>query len=255
MTSEDYTFYPYLERTEAIELVKKYSFVKIDELYKYADTWHTKAYYAPLATSVAGSDALSKIRDDVLNIADSFGFPKALPKRQVAKFDYDVGNYLFEVLKIYPSEASDERVWNFLTLVLMPDIAKWRFSNKSRNPQFERWIGAQRNVFRKTWWRAYTLGPRLNSQLGEDEGVNIMERPTFGGNVNLARCIAQEHVNRFNEYELTTLSRSDHLRRAMVHLSRWAVLVDFDTLPAEEMEKLVNKSFAASIDPHYRSQG
>ena len=59
----------------------------------------------------------------------------------------------------------------------------------------DRLVGHPRNVLRRTWWRAWALGPDLShapdgcEPLGEDESVQIMERPSLGGNRRTARAL------------------------------------------------------------------
>jgi hypothetical protein len=92
---------------------------------------------------------------------------------------------------IVTADAADEGVWSFLTLVLVPEIGPWRFPDRAEH----RILGKPRNVLRRTWWRAWAFGSDLDwapegcTPLGEDEFVQIMERPSLGGNKRTARAI------------------------------------------------------------------
>lgn len=208
---------------------------------------HTKSYFNPLSTKNVQTTQLEEIREGVLEIAYQFGFPRPLTRSERSNFDNYIGNYLLGAMPIHPTEAADPEMWNFFTLVILPDVAKWRWPNDS-DLKYPRWLGTHRNAFRKTWWRAKTLGPELNLRLQEDEGVGIMERPTFGGNPELAQLIAKVHLDNLENYKAHSLSRMQGLRRAMVHLSRWAVLIDFDSMPAELKEARIRQTFESSIE-------
>jgi hypothetical protein len=81
-------------------------------------------------------------------------------------------------------------VWSFLRLVLLPEIGPWRSFDRAQ----DRLLGHPRNVFRPSWWRAHVLGAGLDAvpegqPLGEDELVQIMERPTLAANPAVARAV------------------------------------------------------------------
>ena len=65
------------------------------------------------------------------------------------------------------------------------ESSSWRTRSAASKP---------RNVYRRLWWRAYCLGERASSLIFEDEAVAIMERPSIGGDVRLARIVAENHL-------------------------------------------------------------
>lgn len=176
---------------------------------------------------------LARIREGLVALASAYGFPerRKISDAKLSKFDVQAGNFLVENLLISPADAGLEESWNFLSLILLPDISAWRFKNDKKNPEYERWLGRPRNTFRKAWWRAYILGPDLNASIGEDEGVNLMERPTFGLNPVLARTIARIHQEHRENYPI---SRSKLLRRVMVQLGRYAAIIELDVYTAKQ---------------------
>ncbi|WP_156119447.1 DUF6339 family protein [Corynebacterium humireducens] len=219
----------------------------VEQCSSLATATHPKAYPPPVVTQLPTAGVLRNIRSGVLSIAEEHGFPHRRKDKDpsLSAFDVKVGNFLLNSLSISPADAGMEETWNFLTLVLMPDVAAWRFQNPTKNPEYDRWLGRPRNVFRKAWWRAYCLGPDLNATLGEDEGVNIMERPTFGRNPSLARAIARAHNEFSGKY---TLARSELLRLVMVQLGKISSIVNLDSLPEGKMIKLVNNTYRATAD-------
>src|SRR5690606_11986797 len=96
-----------------------------------------------------------------------------------------------QTMGIVPADAAEEDVWTFLSVVLVPEIAPWRFPGAPE----ERVLGRPRNVLRRLWWRAWTFGPDLDyapvgaAPLGEDEFVSVMERSTLAGCQPVARAI------------------------------------------------------------------
>jgi len=236
-----------LERSDAVRIISEMVQLDVEQCSSLATVTHPKAYPPPVVTQLPTAGALRNIRGGVLAIAEEHGFPHRMKAKDpsLSEFDVKVGNFLLNSLSISPADAGMEETWNFLTLVLLPDVAAWRFQNKSKNPEYDRWLGRPRNVFRKAWWRAYCLGPDLNATLGEDEGVNIMERPTFGLNPLLARAIARAHNEFSGGY---SLARSELLRLVMVQLGKISSIVNLDSLPEGEIIKLVYTTYRATAD-------
>uniref|UniRef100_UPI003FA793CD DUF6339 family protein n=1 Tax=Streptomyces sp. GSL17-113 TaxID=3115365 RepID=UPI003FA793CD len=55
-------------------------------------------------------------------------------------------------MRLVPAEAASGDVWAFLALVLLPDVAYWRYPK----PPGDRILGTDltRHVFGRMWWRA-----------------------------------------------------------------------------------------------------
>lgn len=246
MTKESLSHYR-LERSDAVRLLSELTDLTIDQCSSAAEFNHPKAYPPPVVVELPTEGFLKQIREGVIAIAKGHGFPHREKSKDTAlsAFDVALGNFLVESLAMSPADAGMEETWNFLTLVLLPDVAAWRFPNRAKNAEYDRWLGKPRNVFRKVWWRAYCLGPELNATLGEDEGVNIMERPTFGLNPALARVIARVHWKMRGEYEA---SRSELLRLVMVQLGKLSSIINLDSLPESELTKLVESTYRKTAD-------
>lgn len=236
-----------LSRGDSVSRIAEMTNLTVEQCESLVDPRYPKSYPPAVGRPTMSTAEANALRDDVLEIAKPFGFPRRKGAKDTAlsEFDASLGNLLLERLEITPAEAGQEEVWSFLTLALLPDIAKWRFPNSSENPEFDRWLGKPRNVLRKAWWRAYALGPKLNLQIGEDEGVNIMERPTFGMNPVLAQAIAEVHVNRAAE---SPLSRSDTLRKVMVQMRKLASFMEIDCLSNEETLNLVDEIYSFTLE-------
>ena len=136
---------------------------------------------------------------------------------------------LYRKMRIAPADAANGDVWSFLALVLLPDIAFWRFPN----PPDVRLLGRPRNVLRRYWWRAHVLGAEdggLAARLGEDQHVQIEERrAAIGGNPPLARALAGT-VLAFSE-ESPEIDLEGLMREAAKRLVRLTPFVCFEALP------------------------
>lgn len=213
----------------------------IEDAADLAATDHAKAYPPPIARPVQDNESLLRLRNSVVSLARDHGYPVRKGKSALlSRFDSELGNLLVSNLRMTPAEAGVEEAWNFLSLVLLPDIAVWRYPNKSLDPEYPRWLGKPRNVLRKAWWRSYVIGNELNLKLGEDEGVAIMERPTFGMNPAIARLIAEVHVESAQGVDYP---KSELLRRLMVQLGKIASFVDLDCLDSNSMKSLIDESY------------
>jgi hypothetical protein len=132
-------------------------------------------------------------------------------------------------------------VWSFLTLVVCPEIGPWRFPGRTE----ERLLGEPRNVLRRLWWRAWTLGPNLSEApegcepLGEDEFVQVMERPSLGGNRRTARAL-QFALWRAEAAGLR-MPRSELMRQLARRARAAKSHIQFDALSDEELGALLDR--------------
>jgi hypothetical protein len=182
--------YPRLPRSVAHGLIQERADASLNDLAALSTLAHPDA--EPSATGGLPVDLqrLGEVRAVIRRIAEEAGYPKSLGT-STQSFDRPCGSALLRLMDIVPADAAEEGVWSFLTLVVVPEIGPWRFTGRSE----DRLLGRPRNVLRRTWWRAWALGPDLEyapdgcSPLGEDESVQIMERPSLGGNHRTARAL------------------------------------------------------------------
>ena len=212
------------------------------ELSDQASPTHPFATYYSLAKKRASDESLIQLRLDLLSIATELGFPDESTRDTRRAFDQRAAPVLDgKNMDLIPAEAADRGVWNFLTLILLPDIAKWRYPNPNKDPRYNRWLGDARNVFRKLWWRQVVLGTELNSVLGEDEAVAIMERTTLAGQAPLARAMARAAITVAQEYP--DLARSEFARLGAVLVRAQNPLYDFSCLNETELNNHVLETY------------
>ena len=150
------------------------------------------------------------------------------------------------MMGVVTADAAEEGVWSFLSLVLTPEIGPWRFPDRAE----DRLLGRPRNVFRRLWWRAWALGPDLDvapegcSPLGEDEFVQIMERPSLGGNQRTARALRDALWRA--ECGGSTVGRSELMRQVTRRLRAVRSHVALDVLSGQQLSNLLDDLTSSS---------
>lgn len=213
-----------------------------------SSTSHPAAGYYATGSRVP-EQRLARLQTEVRSLVDSLGFPEPTRRQSAfSKFDHELPEVLFESMDIVPSDAADEGVWSFIGLVLLPDVAVWRYPARSR----ERIVGLQRNAFKRLWWRGYVLGAKPDNPpavLGEDQLVAVMERPTIGGNPRLARafCAAVIHAQQSNPDRSPMFIMRESAKRLM----RLTPFVCADAISKKDLDDLVTnvvQHAVASLD-------
>lgn len=199
--------------------------------------------YTPVGGQRIETRQLEQLRSDILQLAHEHGMPNRII--ETAVFEGRAARLLREALPMSANEASHEEVWSYLTCCWLLDVAVWRFGADADERRF---IGnVNRNTFRRLWWRAEILGPDIDlTKLGEDELVNIMERPTIASDRRLARTVALEFLARVHEGAAD--SRMQLMREAMKRLLRLTPLVAFQALNGDQMRTLVENCFTAAAE-------
>ena len=194
--------------------------------------------YSPVGGVRVEQTDLEELRRVLVELATSHGMPGAVDR--TAEFEGNCARILRDRLHMTPHEASHEEVWSYLTCCWLLDIAVWRFGAEADE---RRYIGnVNRNTFRRLWWRAEVLGPEIDlTRLGEDELVNIMERPTIAADRRLARAIAAEFLARVDGGVVR--ERMQLMRDAMKRVLRLTPIVAFSALDSSEVAQVVAHTF------------
>lgn len=230
--------YPRLPLADASTLLAQLRDQSLSELRQGASLSHPSADYYPTAARVP-PDRLRELTGAVRRKADDLGFPHPWRRVDQRRFDVAMPALLHRHMRIVPADAANGDVWSFLTLVLLPDVAFWRFPNP---PDF-RLLGRPRNVFQRYWWRAHVLGAEdddLATRLGEDQHVQIEERrAAIGGNPPLARALVRT-VLAFCE-ENQGIGLEVLMREAAKRLVRLTPFVCFEALPENVLAAQVDE--------------
>ncbi|WP_432790471.1 hypothetical protein QYM46_01475 [Brevibacterium sp. K11IcPPYGO002] len=100
-----------------------------------------------------------------------------------AFFDMAMGRVLYQAGEKSRGEFGDPHVWDFLTLILLPDLAAKRMamgsSSRAKAQSFQARVtgGARRHVFQRLWKRWIIFGPEIveDGRLTEDDYGVIIE--------------------------------------------------------------------------------
>jgi hypothetical protein len=238
--------YPRLPRSSARRLVLERAGMDLAELKNLSALQHPDAEPSATGGRPADKSLIREVQTIVREASLRAGFPSA-PGGGAQIFDRECGTALYEVMQIVPADAAEEGVWSFLSLVVCPEIGPWRFPGQPE----ERLLGQPRNVLRRLWWRAWALGPDLTyapngcDPLGEDEFVQVMERPSLGGNRRTAAAI-QSALWRAEDAGITT-PRSELMRQLARRARAAKSHTQFDALSDEDLDNLLDRIVAQCI--------
>ena len=121
-------------------------------------------------------------------------------KKSDSETDLTMGRLLFEASAGIRGEFGQPQVWDFLTLVLLPDLATGRIRS-SRTPasrsSFKARLtgGNRRHVLQRLWLRWAVFGPELveSRRIDEDMYAAFLERPALSQRPALS-LIAMEKI-------------------------------------------------------------
>jgi hypothetical protein len=248
--------YPYLPHAVATDLATARASLPINDLAALSQTEHPSAIYAPTGWPRVGRQLLRELQKELRDAAAAAGYPEVFREPRRGSFDAASGRILHQLMEIAPSEAAREGVWAFMSCVLLPDLVRWRFPGEAgKSTTLERFLGGVRglrNAFGRVWWRAELLQHTANDspyelleRLGEDELVQIMERPSLAGSRRLARQVGVSFLDAAVRNPAT--SRSDLMRESMKRLRRLLPFVSFDALDEKVLCQTLDALFADTV--------
>lgn len=229
--------YPRLPRIAARTVLRSHQGQKLQDLRAAAGTSHPSAAPAPTGGKPVPERILRDLANEVRKVC-SDQWPEPVSRTRGADVDRRVGRALADHMNILRPDASNEGVWSFLSLVLLPDIAVMRFPDRAE----PRLLGGARNVFRRTWERRLVLGDlsdRIGTnghRLGEDELVNIFERSRLARSHDLARALATDIL------EADVPNRSVYARELTKFVKRDLGAFSVDALSTGELQALVSSA-------------
>lgn len=231
------TLYPRLERTDdllarAIEL----GGLTIEQCRTKRRTTDPAAVYTATGGTRSTVAQLEAIAKGLTDIAIRNGYPEERQRNTAA--DAEWAEWLHRHLDTSAHEAALDSMWHFMTVVLVPDLVRWRWGATKEDSTSDRWITIKhrgRNAFGRLWWRAEiffdenSVTPyNLVHALGEDELVQVMERPSFAGNRILSITTAKMLLSAEKKYP--SINRSSVLRDYQKRMLRLGAFTDFQAL-------------------------
>ncbi|MFI1563154.1 DUF6339 family protein [Streptomyces sp. NPDC020490] len=222
--------YPRLLAEQARPLFEEYRHLPPADLSRRIALTHDSAVYVATGGDRVSSSQLRDLREGVLELAKHAGFPDASDRTGNAEFDLRLAALLHAEMGMVPAEAASRDVWAFLALVVLPDVAFWRYPQ----PPKDRVLGTDltRHVFGRLWWRAQLVRApeepepyRALEILGEAAFDQIYaRRAALGGSPHLVRAILRV----WKDLDLTGLNERETLRDFLKRLLRLAPFVLFD---------------------------
>jgi hypothetical protein len=235
--------WPRLPNFAARQLLAEYSTCEIEKLRERSALEHPDAAPVAVGGPRVPVEIVTEVRGELRRLSESLGFPADLGRVRAAAFDQPATRILHDLMRIIPADAAAEDVWSFLAIVVAPDVAIWRFPGRSD----ERLLGRPRNAFRRLWWRAEVIGVDLidvSSGLGEDELVNIMERPSIAANRVLSKSLARVIVERGDK---ATVARTELMRDVAKRVLRRQSVLCLEVLEPSQIEALVGVCFDEAV--------
>ena len=229
------------------EIIRKLSIVEAGSL---ALVGPAEWSYYPLARRRQEREGLVEIRFNILKTAEEMGFPNPVRAGGKGRFDRIAANQLYSMMNILPADAASPDVWTFMNMMVFPDITMWRYGQWSESIDSwtlapDRMFALNRSVFGRLWWRAHIFGPEIASNLGEDEIVQILERPRLGGNPELARILGRSLLD--TALTSPSIPRMNLLRDVMKRLGRKMAVVSAHSLSPAELRDFVEETFRESL--------
>lgn len=253
--------YPRLLTDQARPLHEEYQHLTISELTARAATSHGSAVYVATGGDRVPADRLRQLRGAVLDLAVRAGFPEGSDRASNAEFDVEVAALLHGEAGMVPAEAASRDVWAFLALVLLPDVAHWRYPRPPKDRVMA--TDLTRHVFGRLWWRAQLVRDPESptpyaalSILGEAAFDQIYaRRAALGGSPHLVRSILRV----WKELDLEGLNERRTLQDFLKRLLRLAPFVLFDAVEERaldhELRAVAHESVAAQHPEGARSAG
>ncbi|WP_198392398.1 hypothetical protein [Brevibacterium yomogidense] len=151
-------------------------------------------------------------------------------------FDLRVGRILFNESQGSEGEFGSAQVWDFLTLIVLPDLALERFPPSGRGGVARLTGGNRRHVFQRLWRRWNVFGEDIveAQELTEDDYVALLERRLTGQN----RALATKTVAEIRRTSRTGQSRRDFTRVFMRQLVQMSGLVEIGDEDPEHLKAL-----------------
>lgn len=221
---------------------------------------HSQAYVMPSGGLPVEDAALQQLRELIFSAARHHGFPETRP-RSFLGFEYQVAEILasWEPLWIddIPSgESMRNACWTFLTVVVLPDVALWRWPPSLGGETDKAWkgrmLGGGRNAFQRIYRRVLSLDRGqshhdrwgLIRELREDDFSNILERPSLGSNPHVAVCLGEEYLAMRERLSTASAEIQTRVYRdSTKDLRAYGVVQVLDLLPRTDLEALIRETF------------
>ncbi|SDE22569.1 DUF6339 family protein [Rhodococcus tukisamuensis] len=240
--------YPRLLPEIASAMHEECRFLSIAELGSRWRSSDDSAVYVATGGARVSGEQLESVRNHVHKLAEDAGFPDTATVSDRNDFDLEVAKYLHSDSGMVPAEAASGDIWAFFALVLLPDVAYWRYPD----PPGDRVLSTDitRHVFGRLWWRAHLVQQPDSVDpyaylglLGESEFDQIYARRTsLGASSFVVRMI----LTVWAELDESS-SRRDILRDFLKRLLRLAAFIRFDAQSEDELAGTLRATLSDAV--------
>ena len=213
-----------------------------DDLRAHASNHDDSAIYIATGGTRVSPEQLDSLASAVRQLAEVHRHPYK-PHWQ-SPFDVKLAKLLHSSMDVSPAEAASREMWSFLSMILLPDIAYWRFPS----PPQDRVINTDitRHVFGRLWWRAELIHDPEDADpydaltiLGEADFDHVYaRRAQIGASPKIVRNLLRVWRDLRSSGELSEVNDREAFRGTLVILRR---LVPFLSLNAIDDEDLAGE--------------
>lgn len=141
-----------------------------------ADELERAGVFPPTGGERMTLDELLDLRQQCLNAIPSGMTPE--DREFGAVFDREVGRTLVHATNGSRGEMGNPMTWDFITLVLLPDLSLQRFDGSTKDARARYTGGNRRHVLQRLWRRRQVLGDDIvdSEALTEDDYGVLLER-------------------------------------------------------------------------------
>lgn len=227
------------------------------------DLRYSQAITQPTGGLPITDTLLKELRAAIVSAARNHGFPDSRPTSFLS-FELEVAQVLaawsplWNAQGVPSGEALRNDCWTFITIVVLPDVALWRWPAKggeggSGSRSWKgRMMGCSRNAFQRIFRRVMCLDRGadhpdrwgLIRELQEDDFSAILERPGLSSNREIAVCLGEEYLamkQRLNH--LSAGDRQEVYRQATKAIRSYGVVQPLDLMTPENRAALIRAAF------------
>tara|TARA_A100001011_G_scaffold377296_1_gene440771 strand:- start:6546 stop:7355 length:810 start_codon:yes stop_codon:yes gene_type:complete len=226
------------------------------DIFKYYDGLS----YTPSENKKVKTEALHELRNEILKLAKNNGFGNECVNR-FRDFEYDVAISLSNCSFLWENalptgEALRNNFWTYLTIVLLPDLAAWRWPMPQDGQVSTAWngriMGGTRNTFQRIFRRVLSFDRGFNhperftliKNLMEDDFSAILERTSIGCNSKIAIALAEEFISMRKRHEDKNKQIQTLIyRESTKDLTAYGKVQSLDLLQEEDLKELISQVF------------
>lgn len=177
---------------------------------------------------------LMELREECL---EAVAFSEGSSSLTTSQFDLQLGRVLYDRSIGSAGEFGNARVWDFLTLILLPDIASTRFPGTTSNLGARFTGGNRRHVLQRLWrrWKVFGTEVVASGSLTEDDYVALLERRLTSERPEVAAKAAEAILGS----KRTGTNRREYTRVLMRQLIQISGIVEIGDDDPEHIEALM----------------